>query len=164
MPGNPKVIEMVRRHIAADYATPTASLQAAAAKIDPSVKRLPTRSFFATYVLAARRAANAQKTSRSASRRKAAQGKKNAEDFTLNPMPDSVSVASVPVHVRPAPRTTVNGAQSEVVIRHMMTEIARDAMRAESRPDFLDLLARIDRYSTELGALIAGVTPTERRV
>jgi hypothetical protein len=145
---NPKVSAFVRGQIAKNYDTPTVELRRAAAKIDPSVRRRSGRSFFATYVLPARRAVNARAVAArtTAGRPAVEDGTTPAGELLLTPLPDDTRVTAAPVHV------PSSGFVAEDLLRRILTDVAAQAMRVESRTDFVDLLARIDRHARDTAA------------
>jgi flagellar biosynthesis GTPase FlhF len=171
---NPSVSALVRRRIDKDYETPTADLYDEAVRIDPAIRKRSRLSFFASYVLPARKAKNraTNKPKNKATNKPKnepknepkhnAKGKRRAStkqfekvaearevEFALTRMPESAPVASPPVHL-PARRHGTDNT-IEDVLRRVLIGVAQDAMRAESRSEFLDLLARIDRHAREIG-------------
>ena len=162
---NPRVTALVRRRIQKNYGAPTADLYEEAVGIDPTIRKRSRLSFFASYVLPARKAKNSASNKAKSKAKSKAKGKRPASttqsesapetgevEFALTKMPESAPVASPPVHVPSRRHATEN--TKEDLLRRVLIEVAQDAMRAESRSEFLDLLARIDRHARVIGGLM----------
>lgn len=137
MADDDKVMSLVERELEKDPKISSQALYDKAQKVDPEVAKLTLRQFHAKYPLQVKRRSSAPKKKKGPARRT-----KRTRKTAKKPTARAGKGA--------ARSRTASADGSHEAVRKVLLRFAKDVSAAEGKAETIDVLAKVDRYVTDI--------------